>query len=84
MLGVEAGIADRVVAIAQILVGDGARAADAFGDVLPRHFQVDAAGMGTLGGVNREERLHLGEDAVERPRLVAAVRGDGVAVHRIA
>src|SRR6185436_11858776 len=40
LFGVEAGIADRVIAIVEILVGDGSRAADAFGDVLPGHLQM--------------------------------------------
>src|SRR3984893_1056274 len=84
LLGIEAGIADRVIAVVEILIGDGAGAADAFGDVLPGHFQMDAAGMGALRGVDGEERLHLRQDAVERPGLVARGRGDGVAVHRIA
>src|SRR3954454_18753407 len=84
LLGVEAGIANRVIAIVEILIGDGARAADAFGDILTGHFQMDAAGMGTLCRVNREERLHLRQDTVERAGLVAAARADGVAVHRIA
>src|ERR1700761_9193069 len=67
LLGVEPGIARRVITVAEILVADGARATDALGDVLPGHFQVHAAGMGALGGMNLEERLDLGEDAVERP-----------------
>src|SRR6266702_6864139 len=46
LLGIEAGIADRVIAIVEIFVGEGARAADAFGDVLAGHFQMDAAGVG--------------------------------------
>jgi hypothetical protein len=33
----------------QIGIGDGARAAGAFGDVLPGHFQVHAAGIGAFG-----------------------------------
>src|ERR1700730_8147440 len=84
LLGIEAGIAHRVIAVAEILMGDGARAADAFGDVLPGHLQMDAAGMGALRRVDGEERLHLRLDAVERTGLVAAVRGNGVAVHGIA
>src|SRR5712664_2683897 len=52
LLGIETGIADRVIAIVEILIGDGARAADAFGDVLPGHFQMDAAGMGALRRVD--------------------------------
>src|SRR5712672_3722763 len=48
LLGVEAGIAGRVIAIVEILIGDGARAADAFGHVLPGHLEMDAAGVGTF------------------------------------
>src|SRR5450631_3238491 len=84
LLGVEAGIADRVIAIAEVLMGDGARAADTLGDVLPGHLQMHAAGIGAFRRMNAEERLHLGQDPVERTGLVAAVRGDGVAVHGIA
>src|SRR6478735_11741502 len=84
LLGIEAGIADRVIAVVEILVGDGARAADAFGDVLAGHFQMDAAGVAALRRVDGEERLHLRQDLVERTGLVARGRGDGVAVHRIA
>ncbi len=84
LLGIEAGIADRMIAIVEILIGDGARAADAFGDVLAGHFQVDSAGMGALRRVDGEERLHLRQDPVERAGLVARGRGDGVAMHRIA
>ena len=49
LLGIETGIAHRVIAVVEILVGDGARAADAFGDVLPGHLQMHAAGMGAFG-----------------------------------
>src|SRR5882672_9377038 len=84
LLGIEAGIADRVIAIVEILIGDGARAADAFGYVLAGHFQMDAAGVRALRRVDGEERFHLRQDPVEGTGLVAAGRGDGVAVHRIA
>src|SRR5262245_48951720 len=84
LFGIEAGIADRVVAVAQILMRDGARAAKAFGDVLPGHLQVNAAGMGGFGGMHAEAGLHLREDAVERPGLVAWVGGEGAAVHGVA
>src|SRR6266446_5289311 len=84
LFGIEAGIADRVIAVVEVLVSDGAGAADAFGDVLPGHFQVHAAGMRAFGGMDREERLHLRQHPVERTGLVARGRGDGVAVHGIA
>ena len=73
----------RVVAVLQILVPDRARAAGAFGDVLAGHLDVDAARMRALGAMHLEEALHLAQDAVEGPRLVAG-RRDRVAVHRIA
>src|ERR1700686_1580595 len=84
LLGIEAGIADRVIAVVEILIGDGAGAADALGDVLAGHFQMDAAGMGALRRVDGAERLHLRHDAVERTGLVAGGRGDSVAMHRVA
>src|SRR3954451_7000196 len=84
LLGVEPGITDRVIAVVEILVGDRAGAAEALGDVLAGHLQMHAAGMGAFRGVDREERLHLRQDAVEGPRLVTRGRGDGVAVHGIA
>src|SRR3954447_10726081 len=84
LFGVQTGIADRVIAVVEILIGDGARAADAFGDVLPGHFQMHAAGMGALGLVDREERFYFRQHPVERPGLVAGGGGDGVAVHGIA
>src|SRR6476620_6566179 len=84
LFGIETGIAGRVIAVVEVLVGDGAGAADAFGDVLPGHFQMHAAGMGAFGLVDREKRLHFRQYPVERAGLVARGRGDGVAVHRIA
>ena len=40
--------------------------------------------MRALGAVHREEAADFGQDAVERPRLVAVRRLDDVAVHRVA
>src|SRR6478736_6092061 len=70
LLGIEAGIADRVVAVVEILVGDRAGAADTLGDVLAGHLQMHAAGVRAFRRVDGEERLHLRQDAVERARLV--------------
>src|SRR3546814_20981670 len=74
----------RVVAIGEALLGHRHRAAGAFGDVLPRHLGVDAARDRALGAMHREEAAYLGQDPVERPRLVAVGRLDAVAVHRVA
>src|SRR3546814_11256040 len=63
----------RVVAIGEALLGHRHRAAGAFGDVLPRHLGVDAARDRALGAMHREEAAYLGQDPVERPRLVAAI-----------
>ena len=73
-----------VVAVVQIGVGQGARAAGAFGDVLAGHLEMDAAGMRALRLVDGEEVADLLHDHLEGPRLVAGARLDGVAVHRIA
>src|SRR5260370_19573264 len=43
LLGIEAVIAGRAIAIVQILIGDGARASHTFGDVPAPHFPMDAA-----------------------------------------
>src|SRR5437588_1790108 len=77
LFGVEAGIADRMVAVVEVLIGDGPRAADALGDVLTGHFQMHAAGMGAFGGMDRKKRLHFRQHAVERSGLVPGGRGDG-------
>src|SRR5260370_1405951 len=59
LLGIEAGIADRVVAVVEILIGGGARAAHAFGHVLPGHFPMDAPRAGAPRRLDGAERLHL-------------------------
>src|SRR5579871_520526 len=82
--GVEARVAVGVVAVGEPLVGDRDRAARAFGHVLAGHLDVDAARVRTLGAVHGEEAAHFVKDAIERPRLVAGVGLDHVAVHRIA
>ena len=84
LLGIEPRIADRVIAVVEIGFRDGAGAAGAFGDVLPGHLQMHAAGIGAFGLMHFEEAAHLLQDQVERPGLVAGRRGDGVAVHRVA
>src|SRR6516165_11134113 len=81
---IEAGVADRVIAVVEILLGDGARAADAFGNVLAGHFQMNAAGMGALRGVDREEILDLRQNPIERAGFVTGGGGHGVAMHRVA
>src|SRR5579885_2170633 len=49
LLGIEPRVANRVIAIVEIGLGDGAGAAGAIGHVLPGHFPVLAAGVRTLG-----------------------------------
>src|SRR5450830_396800 len=43
-----------------------------------------AAGVGALRRMHVEEAAHLFQDQVERTGFVAARRGDGIAVHRVA
>src|SRR6185437_2380031 len=84
LLGIETRIADRVIAVVEVFVRQGARAADAFGDVLAGHLEMNAAGMTAFRGVDRKEAAHFRDDAVEGARLATRGRGDGIAVHRIA
>src|SRR5690242_16165234 len=84
LAGIEARVAMGMVAIVEIIVGDGHGAAGAFGHVLARHLDMNAAGMGAFGLMHAHEALHLGEDHVERAGLEARGRLDGVAMHRVA
>src|SRR6185312_306056 len=84
LLGIQPWIAECVIAVVEILIADCTCAACAFGDVLAGHLQMHAATMSAFGGLNREEGLHFLDDAIERPGLVAALRRDRVAVHRVA
>src|SRR6476469_2260841 len=77
LVGVEPRIADRVIAVVEIGVRNGARAAGAFGDVLSGHLEMYTAGIGALGGMHLEEVAYFLEDEIERPRLVAGGGGDG-------
>ena len=72
-----------MVAVAEIALGDRARAARAFGDVLAGHLQMDAARIRAFRLMNGEERADFAHHALEGARLVAAC-GYCVAVHGIA
>src|ERR1700747_3129705 len=65
LAGIETRIAMGVVAVGERLLRHRLGAADAFGDVLARHLDMDAAGMGALGLMGGEEGAHLGEHPVE-------------------
>ena len=60
-----------VVAVGEPGLGDRMGAADAFGHVLAGELKMNASGMGSLRVVHGEEPFRLGEDAVDRARLVA-------------
>src|SRR5689334_6653319 len=81
---VQAGVADRLVAVGQAGLVDLLAAADALGDVVTGELDVDAAGPGAEAAVHVEEALDLVDDVVEAARLVARGRLEGVAVHRVA
>ena len=84
LLGVQARIAEGVVAIVEVFFADGAGPAGTFRDILAGHLQVDAARTGAFRLMNGEKRPDLGQDAIERPGLLAGTGRDGIAVHRIA
>ena len=84
LFGIQPRVAMGVIAVAEIERGNRPRAAGAFGDVLAGHFEMDAAGISSLGLMDLEEAAHFADDLVERPGLVTALRGHRIAVHRIA
>ena len=81
---VEPRVADRLVAVAEVDLGELLAAADALGDVVAGELDVDAAGPGAERAVHVEEALDLLDDVVEAAGLVARGRLEGVAVHRVA
>ncbi|MCO5546650.1 hypothetical protein L7F22_000084 [Adiantum nelumboides] len=84
LLGVQPRVAGRLVAAGEVGVGDPLRTAEALGDVLAGDLDVDAAGVRAERAVHLEEALHLVDDPVEVPGLVAGRGLVGVAVHRVA
>src|SRR5215475_4297309 len=69
LAGIQSRVAARLVAVAQMDVGDLLCAAGAFGDVLARHLEMHAAGMRAFRAVDLEEGLELLHHAVERTGL---------------
>src|SRR6476646_598838 len=59
LLGVEPGIADGVIAVLEVRVGDHAGAAGALDGVLTGHLQLHASAVSACGAVDREEGLRL-------------------------
>src|SRR5215472_5959781 len=84
LTAVEPGIARRLVAVAQVALGDVVAATNALGDVVAGEFDVDAARMSAERAVYLEESGDLVQHVVEVPGLLAAGRFHRVAVHRVA
>jgi hypothetical protein len=84
LIGVEAGVAEGMVALGEVIFGDFLGAAGAFGDVFTGHFDVDAAGISAVCLVGGEVGMNLFENVVEGAGLEAAGAGDGVPVHGVA
>ena len=80
---VQPRVAEGLVALGQVRLGQPVRAADALGDVLAGHLDVHAARPGALGRVDVEEAAHLRQDVVEPAGLHVVRHRDGVAVHRV-
>src|ERR1700733_16075873 len=74
----------RVVAICQRRLIDALSTTGALSDVLPGHLHMDPAKPAALGPVHSKAFAQLGDDALERPRLVSRCRCLCIAVHRIA
>jgi hypothetical protein len=72
LIGVRPGVAVGVVAVGQAGFADRSGAADAFGNVLPGHLNMNPAGLAALGLMHGEELLNLGEDLRKVACLVTA------------
>src|SRR2546428_6740988 len=77
LLGIEAGGAERVIAVVELGVGDRPRAAGAFGHVLAGHLQVHAAPIGAPGRIRGKETLHFLKNDIEPTGLLAGGGKDG-------
>jgi hypothetical protein len=84
LAGVEAGVAHRLVAGAEVGVEDLLGAAEALGDVVAGELDVDAAGPGALGAVGGEEARRSRRARRRSGGSCGPTRGEGVAVHRVA
>src|SRR5205085_10642052 len=71
LAGIEPRVAMRQVVGGETLFADLLSAADALRDVLPRQFEMHAAGVAALGEMDREGAVQLVEDPVEHAGLVA-------------
>src|SRR5690606_3443338 len=68
----------------EALLGYRNRAARALRHILAGHLGVDTAAKAAFRAMHGEKAAHFREDALERARLVAVVRLDDIAVHRVA
>ena len=71
LLGVQARVHGRGVALRQVQVGDRLAAADDLGDILAGELHVDAARVATQRAVHLKEALYFVDDAVEVAGLVS-------------
>ena len=76
-------IAVGVVTVRQAIFGNRTGAADAFGNVLAGHLDMNPARVRALGLMHLEELLHLAEDLGKVASFVAAAGLDGIPVHRV-
>src|SRR5947209_11054612 len=84
LLRVQPRVAESLIPAAEIGLREPVRAADALGDVLAGHLDMDAAAPGPGLGVAVEETVHLAQDRVEAAGLDLGGRADRVPVHRVA
>ena len=83
LLVVEPRVAVRVIAIREIALGHLVRTAGAFGHVLARHLEMDAAGVRAFGLDDVHEVADFRQDALERTGLVSRLGLFDISVHRV-
>ena len=73
-----------VIAVCEVCLFERARASDAFGHGVARHFQMDSSGPCSLGSMDGEEGFDFAHDRLEGSCFVSVGGSDGVSVHGVA
>ena len=84
LIRIEAWIANGMIAIRQIILGNGVRTTGALGHILAGHFHMHTTGVSPLGAMHSKEAFDFFQNALERAGLVAIGCLDHIAMHRIA
>ena len=80
---VEARVADRLVPVVEVTVGDGVDSAEAFGDIITCEFDVNSARPCSFSAVGSYKTFDLCDHGVKVTGLSSVLGRECVAVHRV-